>query len=52
MSMYSFDQPMRYTYTQAASALRKVVFELPDVTFYGCLHSVDSRCHRGQQKWA
>jgi hypothetical protein len=51
MFVYGFDQPMRYTDTKAASALRKVVFELPNVVFYGFLHVVDARCHRGQQKW-
>jgi hypothetical protein len=51
MSVYGFDQPMRYTDAQAASALRKVVLELSDVTFYGCLDVVDTRRHRGQQKW-
>jgi hypothetical protein len=51
MSVYGFDQPMRYTDAQAASALRKVVLELSDVTFYGRLNVVDARCHRGQQKW-
>jgi len=51
MHMYRFDQPMGCADAQTASALRKVVLELSEVTFHGCLNVIDARFHGGQQEW-